>query len=416
MEVVSHPGRWESSMPKRHAPEVRALTPLLLTLCGAALASAATLTVPGDYGAIQPALDAASAGDTILVAPGTYRGADNRNLSFGGKDLLLISSDGAEKTIIECDGAPHGIAFNRGETRAALIEGFTIRGADNRDIGGGLWLTSGSSPTLRACIVADNHSDFYGGGIYISSGRPLIEDCVVRGNSVRGHTGRGGGIHCSAAEAEIRGCLIEENYAYQSGGGLFCWAASPTVTGCIIRDNSSSIRGGGVYCKVDSAPLLENCIIRDNRSSYGGGAYCYVNSTPTFSNCTIVGNRATEIADGIFTHVTSSPTLLNCIMRDNEPEEFYVSGAEPVLRYTNIEGGWPGEGNSDQDPLFLRYHGFDLLPAPGSPAIDAGDPEMEDAIYDSDPRWPAGHVDGARADMGAYGGPNNGVWEEYWLR
>ena len=378
-------------------------------------AAATTLRVPADYPAIQPALDAAAAGDTVLVAPGTYRGAANRNLDFGGKDLILRSSAGAQATIIECDGAPHGIALSRGETRAALIEGLTISGADNYDIGGGVSFTFGASPTLRDCIISNNHSDVYGGGIHISSGTPLIENCVVRGNSARGHTGRGGGILCSSAEAEIRGCLIEENSAYQSGGGVFCWAASPSVSGCIIRNNSTGIRGGGVYCKVDSAPTFSNCIISDNQSSYGGAAYCYVNSTPTFSNCTLIGNRATDQADGIFIHVTSTPTLINCIMYDNEPEEFYVSGAQPTLRYTDIQGGWPGEGNIDADPRFIRYQGFDLLLGPDSPCIDTGDPTTSDTIYDNHPHWPAHHTDGPRADMGAYGGPGNSIWPQYWL-
>ncbi len=379
----------------------------------AAPASALTLHVPGDYGTIQPALTAASAGDTVLVAPGTYTGPGNRDLDFLGKDLVLLGEGGPAATTIECGGAAHGIALSSGETRAAIIEGLTVRGADNRDAGGGIVLTSNASPTIRGCVVEHNQTDFYGAGIYATSGAsPLIENCVVRDNMADGRAGRGGGIFCSSSEAKIVSCLIERNFAHLSGGGIHCWAASPIVRGCIIRNNETDVRAGGVYCKVESSPLLENCIIRDNRSALGGGSYCYVNCAPMFINCVITGNLATETAGGIFCHVTSQPTLINCILRDDEPGEIVLSGAEPVVRHCNVEGGWSGEGNIDVDPRFVSYRGFDLLLAPGSPCVDAGDPVITDAIYDSDPRWPAFYPDAERSDMGAYGGSSNDIWIE----
>lgn len=377
------------------------------------VAPATTLRVPGDYGTIQPALAAAFAGDTVLVAPGTYSGSGNNTLDFLGKDLVLLGEGGAAATKIECGGAPHGIALSSGETRAAVIEGFTVRGADNRDAGGGIVLTFQASPTIRGCVVEHNRTDFYGAGFYVASGAsPLIENCIIRDNMADGRAGRGGGILCSSSEAEIVHCLIERNFAHLSGGGIHCWSASPTLRGCVIRSNEADIRAGGVYCKVESSPLLENCVIQDNQSALGGASYCYVNCTPTFVNCVITGNRATETAGGIFCHVTSQPTLTNCILWDDEPGEIVLSGAEPIVRYCNIEGGWSGEGNIDADPRFVSYRGFDLLLAPASPCVDVGDPTLEDAIYDSDPRWPAFYTNAARSDIGAYGGPRNGIWVE----
>lgn len=60
-------------------------------------------------------------------------------------------------------------------------------------------------------------------------------------------------------------------------------------------------------------------------------------------------------------------------------------------------------------------YGFEYLLKPGSPCIDTGDPSIEDALYDRHPRWPDWYPDGARSDMGAYGGPGNRGWLD-WLK
>ena len=51
----------------------------------------AVLHVPGDFPGIQPALDTASAGDTVLLSDGVYSGALSVNLDFRGKPIALRS-------------------------------------------------------------------------------------------------------------------------------------------------------------------------------------------------------------------------------------------------------------------------------------------------------------------------------------
>jgi len=81
--------------------------------------------------------------------------------------------------------------------------------------------------------------------------------------------------------------------------------------------------------------------------------------------------------------------------------------------YSDIQGGWTGEGNIDEDPLFVGTgnHPFSLLE--DSPCIDAGNPDP--IYYDpEDPTNPGYALYPAMGtiinDMGAYGGPNAIGW------
>jgi hypothetical protein len=73
-----------------------------------------------------------------------------------------------------------------------------------------------------------------------------------------------------------------------------------------------------------------------------------------------------------------------------------------------VEGGWPGEGNIDADPLFVDADGAnDLHLLGGSPCLDAGD-NSAIAVWmtkdvEGNPRIMNGTV-----DMGAYEGPHQG--------
>jgi hypothetical protein len=138
---------------------------MVLIVCAAlASLSAATLRVDpgggGDFTSIQAALDAAAAGDTVLVVPGEYVIA--APLSFNRlhdpadpssrpvKDLKLTSEAGPSDTIVRIEPADplraSVIVFEHGESRASTVDGFRLTGGKGTRIE-----TSGASLGAASC-------------------------------------------------------------------------------------------------------------------------------------------------------------------------------------------------------------------------------------------------------------------------
>lgn len=78
------------------------------------------------------------------------------------------------------------------------------------------------------------------------------------------------------------------------------------------------------------------------------------------------------------------------------------------ITYSNIQGGYPGEGNIDLDPLFISTNNLRL--SPNSPCIDAGDnrvvPQEILADLDGNPRFTD---DCSTEDTGIPDPPNNRI-------
>ncbi len=347
----------------------------------------------GDHSTIQAGIDAAVDRDEVLVCPGTYTGPDNRDLDFAGKAITVRSTGGPATTIIDCQGAGRGFHFHSGEGPASVVEGFTITNG-SADNGGGI-SCEGSSPTITDCHLTGSTADF-GGGISCDGASPTIMNCRVSGNSVGGGGGgiscwndsnptitdcsfrgnvavsgggvrcyessplitnctisgnRGntaGGIYCNRSTATVTNCRISGNFA-RGAGGIYCYLHSPTITNCRITGNSTDGSGGGIYCSTNS-PAITNCAITGNAAATtGGGIRCY-NGSPTFTNCTTSGNSAGS-GGGIHCE-DASPAFTNGILWDNSPDQVYAASASPELSYSDVQGGWPGVGNIDADPLF----------------------------------------------------------------
>ena len=122
---------------------------------------------------------------------------------------------------------------------------------DDYPKGGGFMCFGFCSPVLRNCLVLDNFSEEEGGGVKIYNGPTLtMENCVVAGNSVvhgPGLLAKGGGINVSA-------------------GGL-------VANNCVIAENSSNYMGGGLYIAHGADVGLLNCIVWNNAAPSGNSFY-----------------------------------------------------------------------------------------------------------------------------------------------
>ena len=114
-------------------------------------ARGAVIQVPGDHATIQSAIDAATSGDEILVAPGSYA----ETIDFKGKAIALRSSGGPAVTVIDGSGLNQSVVrCVSGEGPDSVLQGFTITGG-SAEFGGGM-RNEGSSPTVLDCIFKGN--------------------------------------------------------------------------------------------------------------------------------------------------------------------------------------------------------------------------------------------------------------------
>ena len=132
--------------------------------------------------------------------------------------------------------------------------------------------------------------------------------------------------------------------------------------------------------------------ITNNFADWGGGGMCCMyDSNPILENVTIANNYAGINQSGAIYCNASNPTLMNSILWNNSPSEIYLAaGGVVTMAYSDIEGGWAGLGNIDNDPLFVDPANGDYHLQLCSPCIDAGNP-----TFPLDP-------DGTITDIGAF--------------
>jgi hypothetical protein len=401
------------------------LTVFLLRLGGSALA--ADIYIPDDHPTVQEGIDAAAAGDKVIVRDGIY--PLDAPLDYKGKAITVKSENGPENCILDGQQKTRVVYFHSGETSDSVLSGFVIRNglANNpADKGGGI-LCDSSSPTISNCKIVANKvyqsywggAASYGGGIYSSASSAIIVNCMIAGNSAEAYADSGhhsysygGGIYCYGGSPQIENCEVSGNKTisggggtHSYGGGIYFQASSPYILNPKISNNtisaSSHSLGGGIY-STSSFPSIVNGIINTN-SSQSGAAIYFESSSGSLTNCTVLRNTATA-AGGAGTGLycaNSSPKIINSILWENNASEIAKDDtSDPAVTYSDVYGGYDGTGNIDANPFFKNIGTGDFHPNATSPCIDTGDndaPEIPGKDKDGKPRLVNKIV-----DMGVY--------------
>ena len=411
---------------------------LFTILLTASWGSAQIIHVPDDYSTIQSAIDAASDGDTVLVAEGTYY----ENINFKGKAIIVASEflmDGyathISKTVIDGSMPLHQdtasvVTFCSGEDTTSVIKGFTIMGGKGNVVepfpgviargGGGISMfTSGGK--IENNIISGNKVEstsmqVAGGGIVCGerNNNVIIRNNKVMDNEIKSPWTMGAGIRIASDDSYI---LIEGNEINHNintctawfkamGGGMLIQRPYESPSAFVVRNNfihhnelhCQSSFGAGIYIvysrdeaienlETNSPITLTNNIISDNYSQDQGGGISIWNTAkanglistvpdPILVNNTIVNNHAAN-GSGIFNYDAETLLFNNIISNDLSAvncEEIYNADI-------NYPGGWSKSKNDGTiQANFNNIRGI----YPGIGNIDS-DPLFEaDAVLLSD--------------------------------
>ena len=307
-------------------------------LAGFALRSgAATIHVPADQPTIQAGIDAASYGDTVLVACGIYYEHD-----LIMKSGVCLRSETGTANCVTIDAQQHSgwaqVIRCTDVDDSTRLEGLTLTGGYLPD-GGAMWC-SGSAITLSNIIFVGNYA-VTGGGLYCTDSSLTLESVEFVDN-VAYH--RGGGMYCENSSLTLESVEFVGNVADLQGGGMYCEDSPVTLTDCAFTGNVGDNGGGMAFIAWESGPscALTGCTFENNISAEeaGGGLYCYTETAAvTATECVVQGNASGGCGGGMCVSASfgGSATLTDCIFVANTSSSWgggcyvYLMGGESVL-------------------------------------------------------------------------------------
>jgi hypothetical protein len=236
--------------------------------------------------------------------------------------------------------------------------------------GGGMRCKGESAATVSGNIFIGNRSFDTAGGLSCSYSDAVVTSNVFQWNQAP----FGAAINVRYCSPTIVGNLIENNQSGH-GGGINTRYSEASIKRNIIRYNSGE-QGGGVYSGRSKLILVSNTI--SNNSSVEGGGMYVGNSAPYLEGNTIAFNSAEQRGGGFYWTASAESTITNTILWGNEAPvgpQIYAHGEGPEMTYCDIQGGWPGQGNIDSNPMFVGSILSDFSIRWRSPCIDHGNPE-----------------------------------------
>ena len=318
---------------------------------------------------------------------------------------------------------------------------------------GGALVATGSDLVLTGCTFEMNAAE-WGGALHQTAGTLTLVDCTFEGNAAE----KGGAAAFAVEKASMTRCIFQRNWATRWGGAVENTGAPLTLDRCAFIGNAAG-EGGALYATRLTSPqaapgpgtIVTHCLLTGNYAGGMGGAFYSDHVELTIVNSTFTGNRARTAATLGWPDIRAGDaayrlSLENCIVWDGRGSIWSVDAyignktsevkkADVSIRYSDVQGGWAGEGNIDLDPCFAAFGywvetvkpGISMVPGYAdtiwidgdyhvkskdgrwdpmrkdwvldevtSPCIDAGDPNSPVA---DEPEFTGGRI-----NMGAYGG------------
>ena len=258
---------------------------------------------------------------------GSFNGDEAPNYDISQRDFVnnasILDGQGERRVLWQENNLSAGTA--------AMWDGFTLQNGSSGN-GAGAYLNN--HVTLSNCTIRDNHTNTFGGGLYLNSGgsmaRTFINNCTITGNSA-------------------------------SMGGGVCDRVGGTFTNCNICNNTASTKGGGLYLYINTEPTLTNCIFANNTAKSAGAIYD--RGILTASNCDFVMNYGLDSIGGVFNenHYNS---YTNCIFWGNKAKEDQNQlEGESRFEYCAVQGGVEGteiinlaaENDGEEPGFYVRF-------------------------------------------------------------
>ncbi len=250
---------------------------------------------------------------------------------------------------------------------------------------------------------------FPGDEILVSTGQ-YDENLSISGRTVHLHSSdgpeatiiNGDGIgNCLIIEdspgSSIAGFTLQ-NGSGNTGGGIYCYSENVVITNNIIKDNIATSIGGGIYAR--GSGWIDHNVITGNSAISGGGVRLSTNGFDLVNN-TLAENSSDDGTD-LFAYGPYHRIINNILWSTGNNLLVATPGGMPEIEFNIIQDNWVGNSNFSEDPLFVDAAHGDYTLQSGSPAIDAGHPDLNGngIPYSNDPEDQ--DPDHTRLDIGAF--------------
>jgi len=316
---------------------------LSFSLVTAVPVAAADRLVPGAYGTIQAAIDAASPGDTIIVSDGTY----TEDLTVNIANLTIQSVNGSGSTTIQLV-AGVGIDIQGGAS------GFTLGGAS----GQGFTILSGANTTFMIQLanapsgveISYNTINTTGNAsMGISVGAAGATGLTISNNSFTAEAGDGSIWGPNVADVTVSNNTL-------SGGSYAVQFSGVTGTSAISNNTISGYTGSGGIVISNGAGTSGLAISHNNISSCSNGIYfaeyCAEGTAANMTTVTVIGNTisdstndAIKVGDGA--HVLASNFTI--IFNNISGSLYGLENAHSTQQVT-AENNWWGNASGPYHP------------------------------------------------------------------